>query len=446
MASTFTASGIASGLDTNSIISQLVTIESQPITALRNKQSALKTQISLLGNIASKLGALSDAAKALGTGALAVKATSGNTAFSAVASSAAGPGSYSIEVSSLAVAAKARSQAYAPTDTVAPGVLNLNVRGTTTAITVDGNQTLADVASLINASGAAVTASVITANGSQYLSVTNKLSGLPDGVPPAEGLSFGFVPAGGVGTELSFSSLATATNAALKVDGLDVASQTNDITGVIPGVTVSLKALTSAPETLTFAADSAATATNLKAFVDAYNGVASLLQQQLAVSASTNRSTSLAGDSSVRSLQRGLQSLLSTQVPGAGSLSELGLTTSRTGELTLDQTVLAKKMASDPNAVNAIFGQATTGLGAVTQALAKTYNDPISGILTGRQTGLNGQIKALDDQAVRLQLRVDSYRQTLVAQFTAMEKMVSALKSSSTYLTNLGNASSGSSK
>ena len=65
-AAKFTAGGLASGMDTNSIIEQLVTLESQPITDLTTKQSNLNVRIAALADLASKLKALNDAAADLG--------------------------------------------------------------------------------------------------------------------------------------------------------------------------------------------------------------------------------------------------------------------------------------------------------------------------------------------------------------------------------------------
>ena len=58
MASSITFGGLASGLDTNSIIDSLVQLQSAPIAALQKRQGGVKSQVSLLGDLASKLAAL----------------------------------------------------------------------------------------------------------------------------------------------------------------------------------------------------------------------------------------------------------------------------------------------------------------------------------------------------------------------------------------------------
>src|SRR5438105_15658237 len=112
MASTFSAGGLASGLDTQTIIEGFVKIESMPLTGLRTAQLAVKAQISVLGDLASRLSALDTAAQSIGTGGLlGITLQSHPTTFSAQASSTAQVGSFDVQVRALASAAKARSQA-----------------------------------------------------------------------------------------------------------------------------------------------------------------------------------------------------------------------------------------------------------------------------------------------------------------------------------------------
>src|SRR5512138_3681166 len=89
--------GLATGMDTSSIIDKLVQLQSVPLTQLQNQQSACKTQISLLAELASKLDALETAASNLGSaGVMSLQATSSNTSFSTTPASAAIAGSYQV--------------------------------------------------------------------------------------------------------------------------------------------------------------------------------------------------------------------------------------------------------------------------------------------------------------------------------------------------------------
>ncbi len=440
----FQAGGLASGLDTNAIIDKLVQIESQPITDLQKRQSALNSQVSALGDIASKISALDSAAAALGSGGvLGVTATSSNTGFTATPSSSAMAGRYSVQVQQLATAAKARSQAFAAGSApVTGGTLTLTVMGRAyDPITITDGESLADVASAINGSGAPVSAVILSDGANSYLSLTNRDTGYPLAGAPGDALSIAYSPTGSAGQALNLSLLLDAQgkpaeNAQVIVDGLTFTRQNNTLTDVIPGTTLALRAQGGATEDLVLSNDAGATQTKLRTFVDAYNAVIGAVQKQLDVNDTTDRSKSLAGDFTIRNLQASLQQLMTSQV-GTGSvrtLADLGVKTSKDGSLSIDPTVLQSALAQSPSALNTIFSDRTQGLAALVHSLTRTQTDPVNGLLTLESQGLTGQSSAIDDQVARMQTRIDGFRQLLVDQFTAMESVVSQLKTTGQFL------------
>lgn len=468
-AATFTAGGLATGMDTNSMIEKLVELESQPITDLTTKQSNLNVRVAALTDLITKLKALDTAATDLGkNGVFATKATSSNSAFSAVTGSGAAPGSYSVEVTSLATAARWRSDAFGASSSLAAGTLTLTVQGKSypaadpktgvqTPITIAAGDTLADVAYKIRQSGAPVSAVALTdADGKSYLSISSLATGKPlDG---GTDLAIDFQRGqGATGDDLDFGTptATAATNATVYVDGLRFVRTSNTATDVIPGVTLTLtRKAPGAPEDLAVATDQDGTRARLQKFADAYNAVMTLVQRQLNVNKDTDRDRTLAGDGVVRDLQAKLQKLLVGKVSGLGSvrtLADLGLKTGRDGSLSLDSTTLNRALSTDPAAVNAIFSS-SGGIASMVDALVKAETETVtingkvhSGLLVADQESLNRTIADLDKQKASLQLRVDAFRQNLVSSFTAMETTVSSLKSIGTYLTNQF-ASSSSSK
>jgi flagellar hook-associated protein 2 len=432
---TFRAGGLASGIDTNSIIDQLVKLESRPIDLVRKQQAGLQAQVSALGDIMSKLAELSNAATALGDiGTLGTRVSSTHTGFAAVSDSKATAGRYDVQVNTVATAARARSQAFgAATDPVAGGTLTLHVMGQQYDIDIADGTQLADVALAIRQSGAPVSATVLSNGSNAYLSITNLNTGYPIGGAPGDALT---IDDGPVTQALGLAITQTAANSVVTVDGLAFTRQSNTLTDVIPGVTMSLKATTAAPETLVVDHDAEATAKNLQKFVDAYNGVLKLVQRQLSPAPDSDRSVTLAGDASLRGLQRTLQALTSQQV-GAGTvrtLADLGIKTARDGSLSLDTVALGKAISRDPAAVNDLFSHASTGLGATVKALVKNANDFSSGTLSARKKGLGDSIRHMDDQAAVMELRLEGYRKLLVDQFTAMERVVSELRATGNFL------------
>jgi flagellar hook-associated protein 2 len=436
--SVFRAGGLASGLDTNSIIDQLVKLESAPLDNLRTRQTGIKTQISALADIASSLSALAAAASDLASnGVLGAKAVSSNDAFDAAPGTDALPGRYSVEVDQLARASKWRSLPFAAGATHPAGVLQLTVQGKTyDPITVTAGTSLADVAAAIRAQGAPLSAVVLNDGTNSYLSLTARDTGLPVGGGAA--LSIDFTPdvPPAPGAPKAYTETQEAKNAIVQVDGLSFSRPSNTIADAIPGTTLTLKDEGGPAEDLVVATDTDATQARLQKFVDAYNGAMKLLQRQLHPSQDTDRSTTLTGDSAVRSLQAKLQAILTTRVGTSTvrALADLGVKTARDGSLSIDAATLQASVSRDPAAVNALFSTAKTGIGAAVQSLVDLETRAGDGVLTSRQSGLGDTVKQLDDQADAMQRRLDAFRENLVAQFTAMESTVSGLKSIGNFL------------
>jgi flagellar hook-associated protein 2 len=445
MAGTITNSGLISGIDTASIVDQLVSLESRPISLLKSQQSAIKSQVSALGDIVSKLSALETAAKSLGSdGVLAAKATSTNDAFTATPGQGALAGRYSVRVDQLARAAKWRSGAFASADAaVAGGDLTLTIGTDSYKIAVTAGTSLADVAFQIRQSGAPVSAQVLTGKDGAYLSITTRDTGYT-GTDPKAALDIGWAASGaGGGQEPGLAEVEAAQNALFTIDGLDFERKTNTVTDAIGGVTLTLKKGATAPATtgtvedLVLTTDSDATRTKLQKFVDAYNGVMSLVQRQLAVTKDTDRKTTLAGDSAIRALQHSLQGLLVTEVPGlpnVRTLADVGVKTNRDGSLTIDSTSFASALARDPSAIDTLFSKPTTGLAQVISDFVQGQIKTTTGVLSARQTGLNKKVTALDDQMAVMQRRVAAFRTNLEKQFSAMESTLSNIKSTGQYL------------
>lgn len=444
--SIFRAGGLASGLDTNSIVDSLVKIESVPLDLLRARQSGMQTQVSILGDLASRMSALHDAAAAMKKGGvLALQSASTASAFSITTTTGGTAGRYQIEVTSLASAAKARSAGFTDAfSAVTGGTLSLTVQGNPFSVAITDGMTLRDVAAAINQTGAPVSASLIKDGTATYLALTNRDTGFPIGGSAADGLSVSMATTGGAGQALTLAVTSSAVNARFKVDGLAITRASNTVTDAVPGATLTLNAQSlSGPEDVVLNYDTAATQKNLATFVNAYNSVLKAVQAQLNVQPGSDRSKTLAGDSVVRSLQENLQRVISTSVPGLGTvrtLADLGVKTNRDGSLSIDSDVLGKAIARDPSSVDALFSTASAGIADTVTTLSDGYTRSSNGLLTTRQAGLTKNITQLDDQLASMQLRIDQFQKNLIAQFASMETLISGLKSVGNFLTQQENA------
>jgi flagellar hook-associated protein 2 len=442
----FTAGGLASGLDTNSIIDQLVKLESTPITTAQSRQTAFKTQISQIGQLTTQLGALADAAKALQTnGVLGVAQVGSTSGFTATPGPTATAGRYTMQVDSLATTAKARSTGFGASSLVNGGDLTLGVNGTNYTVSIVDGSSLELVASQINTSGAPVSAAVLNTNGTRYLSISNRDTGFTVGQPASSALTLTENVTGTAGQSLGLAITQNAANAKVTIDGLQFERNNNVITDALPGVTLGLTATTTVASDLVLSNDAASTQANLQKFVDTYNALMTNVHTELDVQAGSARDSMLSGDNSIKTLQSSMQRMVSGVLSTNATirtLADVGIKTSNDGTLSIDTVRLGNALSSDASAVNALFQTTTTGIGSLTANLNKTFTDGIDGIFTTRKIGLNNSVKRLDDSIIKMQARVDSYRKTLVAQFSAMEQIVSGFKSIGNFLTSQDNQNS----
>ena len=110
-------------IDVAGIVSQLMTIEQQPLQKLQTELSGLQTKISAWGRVQSALSTLQDASKALyqTDGWTASKAVSGDDATVTASGSSGASGSYSLTVEALARSQSVASRTFAASDTVVGG-------------------------------------------------------------------------------------------------------------------------------------------------------------------------------------------------------------------------------------------------------------------------------------------------------------------------------------
>jgi len=444
--------GLVSGIDSALIIEKLVSLQQRPIALIQKRQSALTTQVSALADLVSKLSALGNSAKTLAEdGIRSIKPSTGHTSFEATTTSAAVAGAYSIEVQSLATSARMRSEAFeGASSQVRAGTLQIDVQGEAFEIEIAEGATLQDVAASIAASGAPVSALVISDGRQSYLSITSRRSGHGIDQSPDSALVITQTLTGSEGTALFAEDpgnpgapvelRAAAQNALLTIDGLAIERSSNEISDLLPGVQLSLKGLSPAGgETLILSEDRAGTEARLQGFVDAFNTLAGQLRRQTA--ASQVSAGVLTGDTAARSLERDLQALLSHHVPGGvvGSLAEAGLMVDRNGNLSLDQAQLQRTLEQDPAALDRLFA-GTGGVGAAVSELVDKYNDADTGVLINRRDGLNDTLKVLAEDIVKKQERIEIFREGLMRQFTALEETLARLNSTKNYLDQLDKA------
>lgn len=445
-----TTTGIASGLDTASIISQLMAVEKAPLTRLQSQLSTVESQISAMGKVKSAIASLQDAAEAIATASdlyTYTGAVANTSIATATTSASAVAGTYSLEVDQLATYHKLKSSA--GIDTSSGGTLTIQLGSTSSgsfvqksgtsavSVSVAAGASLSDIASSINSANAGITATVISGSDGDHLVVTGSESGEPNQIKiesTIDGLGFDPDDASASG---NLSQVTAAQNAIVKIDGITIANTTsNTVIDAVTGVTLTLKGTTGSGVTteLTVSNDSSGLEDKLQAFVDAYNSARSTLKS-LSQYDSTGSSTGvLNGDTTVTSALNQLRSLLSTPPSGVSSsyqyLSQLGISSSSDGTLSLDTSTLETAMTSDFASVAKTVAAYGDAFDTLTTDMTNT-----DGLITNRLSGLSTTSDNLNDRIEAMSRLLETVQARYEAQFTALETLLSSLQTTSTYLT-----------
>jgi flagellar hook-associated protein 2 len=434
-----TFTGLSSGIDTTSLVNQLVAAERAPATAIASRQSDLTTQRSIVSSLSSALAAFGTAARGMDVASELQPRTAGSSDshVTVAASSGAAATVHDVRVKQLARGQITASRELTSADAgvLGTGSVSITLGTTTTAIDYGSTDSLADVASRITNAGAGVTASVLYDGKSYRLMVAANATG--------EAAAPTFADSGD-GLDLSNPDniKVLAQDAIATIDGVKVTRGTNVFSDAIAGLTltmVSPHATADADATVRVSQDSSALTAKVKAFVSAYNSVNSALHVQLDYTGTAKGTNTLFGDATLRQLQGALGSLMSSEygatTPGHGTtLGAIGLTRDKTGGLTLDETKLASAVASDPDAVSKLF--VAGGFATATATLTDAYTRSSDGIFAGKIAAMTSRHAILQTQADQINKRADSLKVQLETQFTRLETAMTTLKSQSSFISS----------
>ena len=465
--SLLTSLNAGSGVDTASLVTSLVTAQyARQDAALATKLDTLTSQISAVATVKNAITSFSSA---LGTlvkgGSLATQPVSSNTGVltaTALGGAKLAGLSSSITVSQLASAqiAVTRTAVADRTATIGTGQLTLTMgtatyagdgatmtgfaAGAASPVTIDitgSNGSLDGIAAAINARRAGVTAAVVTdADGSAYLSLKGA-SGkaqaftLQATTDPSGNLAQFDVGVGATGTALS----ATARNARLTVDGVSVERTGNTISDLISGVKLSLAGTSPVPVGLTSTTPTESLSGAVGNFVDAYNEVMGILKTQ-----TDPINGVLKSDPAARALLASLKGMTITSlVPNAAAgtpttLAEIGVGTARDGSLTLNAATLTRALSTSPQAVESMFAysvDAKSGLSAILASLTTEATNTSYGLGASTSSYAAKRNRVTADQST-LSDQKASTSTRLTAQYSNMQSVVSAYKSTQTFLTN----------
>ena len=429
-----TATGIGSGLDVESLVSQLVLSDVQPVeNRLNTKEATYLAQLTAYGSVKSSLAKFQTAAASASaasqyTGKLA--STSSSDAVTATADPSAAVADYTVDVVSLATAQSLASGAFSATtetlgtgtltislgtvtyDSVAGSVTGFTQKSGTSAVSVvidSSNNTLTGVRDALNAAGAGLNASVVNDGSGYRLVIQSNTTGAENAISISVDDTGDSNSTDNAGlSQLAFNESAanilqtgSGADAAIKINGLDVTSPSNTVSGAVEGVSFMLKKITSSAATVAITKDTAKATAGMNGLINGFNQLNAELNSLTAYNAAASRSSVLTGDATLRNLASNVRASLNAAVANSGgqysTLAELGITTNVIdGSLSLNNTKFAAILENDatdvakvlaafgtPSNANVEFVSAGSATEVGTYAVASTTTTTSGGLTAG---------------------------------------------------------------
>jgi flagellar hook-associated protein 2 len=419
-----TAAGAGSGIDVESIISQLMNLERQPINDLNRKRQQLDVELSAFGSVKSAMSELATTARTLGDSSKLgpfVASSSDEDVFTASVTSGTAAEFHEVEVLALAQNHRLASGAFASVDaSVGAGTYSLASGENSFDVTIDAtNNSLTGLRDAINDSldNTSIVASILNVDGGSRLVLTARESGTANSIS---------VNGGALGGN-AFSDITAASDAELIVDGFTVTSASNAVSDVISGVTLNIEGLGTA--IIDTERDTESLRESLDEFVSKYN---TLRENMNSLSDSE-----LQGDRLPRNAESRLRTAFSEQLTLANgatmSPTELGFTFDQYGVLSISDTRLADAQKGSLEKFVDAFTQAETGLAARFEDVLNEYTSA-GGLISNREDGINSRQRLIDNQIERYDYRLERAEQRYRRQFGTMDLLVTQLQSTSSFL------------
>ncbi|PXY88499.1 flagellar filament capping protein FliD [Gilliamella apis] len=460
--------GIGSGIDLNEVLDQLEAVEKNRLTPIKAQQKAVNNKISGFGKLKSALSTFNSATAKLQKKELfQARFASGNdNYFTTNVNSKAQLGNYAVSVEQLATAHSVATNAIND-KTSALG--NDNETRTLTIEQANGQKlnitlgkddtSLESIANAINqakvinedgsTSDTTVNATIVRSGTDSYqLVITSKETGEQQAITSISSdddklnslIGFNANQA----DSSAMSEVAKAQDAKFSFNGITINSSSNTVKEVIPGVDITLKAVTTTAQNLTISADNDKAQEALKEWVDAFNQLQSTISSLTQFTAGdansdelNNSNGPLIGDSTLRNIDQSIRSIFSKGQTGELSvLAQIGINMDSNGKLVIKENELEKNLKENSEAVAILFtgdGE-TTGIANEVFAKVSSFIDS-DGMIDTATNGLNSTLKSLDKRYDQVNNSIDQTIERYRVQFTKLDILINELNGMSNYLT-----------
>ena len=170
----------------------------------------------------------------------------------------------------------------------------------------------------------------------------------------------------GLGALLTTTAAQNAVVSVGGTGGYQVTSQTNALSGLLPGITINLGSVSSTPVTVTVSPDGSSVAGNVQTLVTAANQLLSTISTDTSYNTQTKTAGPLNGDQSLTGLAQQVLAAVGEAVGRSGAGSDgtagesAGLAITSQGTITFNQTAFEAAYEKDPTGVQSMFTEGGT--------------------------------------------------------------------------------------
>ncbi|MBW3541457.1 MAG: flagellar filament capping protein FliD [Planctomycetes bacterium] len=215
--------------------------------------------------------------------------------------------------------------------------------------------------------------------------------------------------------------------------GFLLAAASNSFPAVTGGLDVDVLSGGGTIVTATITRDDSKVVDAIEAFIAAYNTFVGAAADLTLYDSETGKRGVLQGQGIVLRIEGRLDRLVTGRTGNASdplrSLVDLGVRVTEGGKLTLDEDVLAQRMADDPQAVADYFLTETTGFADRAFDTLEGLTDPLTGTIALEQSALEDSIDSLNARIEELDEILEIRRARLLQEFVNMENALAALSS-----------------
>jgi flagellar hook-associated protein 2 len=436
----FRIGGLASGLDTNNIVDELMTIARRPLMLLEFQKSQATDKLTAWRNLNTRVQAIkiqSSRMKLESTFQARTATSSKTDILTATASAGTNNATQTLSVESLAQHHGLASQAYSSnTAEIGTGTFAITINSGTKTITIDeNNNTLDKLRDTINNGDYGVSANIAKTGANEYrLLLTSKNSGLAGEITIDANLEGGTTP--------TFTTTQAAQDAHVKLGtgewAISIYSSTNTISGVIEGVTLNLvSASPGTPVTVTLNTNTSQVRTSINNFIEQFNNLVSFFDEQAFFDVDSGDSGVLFSSTELNQVKNGIYSAVLDPVRVQGKfrhLTDLGISLTAGGKLAItNETQFNDAITKNLEDVTKFFTDKDHGLAVKLDTYLNNILDS-TGVITATDKHLTEQISEINK---RIDVREDymvRMEQDYYRKFGAMEAVLAELQAQSNYI------------